>query len=68
MSDETFRQEVALFEGLLPEAVICSHCGYCRPVCPTYAGVGWESCSPRGRLQLMRMLLEGGPLTPEQNA
>ena len=45
------------FEGLDDEATICAYCGYCRSVCPTYAIVGWESCSPRGRIQLTRMLL-----------
>lgn len=54
------------FKGLLAEAIICSYCGYCRSVCPTYEGVGWESCSPRGRLHLTRMMLEGKPLTVDQ--
>jgi len=51
------------FTGLLAEATVCAYCGYCRAVCPTYAGVGWESCSPRGRLQLTKLLLEGAPLS-----
>jgi heterodisulfide reductase subunit D len=54
------------FQGLLAEATICAYCGYCRTVCPTYAGIGWESCSPRGRIQLTRLLLEGTPLTTDQ--
>jgi len=53
------------FQGLLAEATICAYCGYCRTVCPTYADVGWESCSPRGRVQLARLLLEGTPLSAE---
>jgi len=60
--------EPAFFKGLIDEALICAYCGYCRSVCPTYAGVGWESCSPRGRIQLARLLLEGAPLTAEQMA
>ncbi len=60
MSDPTF------FKGLMDEALICAYCGYCRTVCPTYAGVGWESCSPRGRIQLTRLLLEGTALSAEQ--
>jgi Fe-S oxidoreductase len=60
MSDPIF------FKGLMDEALICAYCGYCRTVCPTYTGVGWESCSPRGRIQLTRLLLEGTPLTAEQ--
>ena len=60
MSDPIF------FQGLAAEATVCAHCGYCRAVCPTYAGVGWESCSPRGRISLTHYLLEGAPLTAEQ--
>ncbi len=59
-------KDQAFFEGLMAEAVICAYCGYCRAVCPTYAGVGWESCSPRGRIQLTRLLLEGTPPTRDQ--
>lgn len=59
---------VASFEGLAQEAAICAYCGYCRAVCPTYSAVGWESCSPRGRVHLARMLLEGVPLSPGQAA
>jgi heterodisulfide reductase subunit D len=66
MSDPVSPKEGTFFEGLITEATICAYCGYCRTVCPTYAGVGWESCSPRGRIQLTRLLLEGTPLTPEQ--
>lgn len=54
------------FEGLPAEATICAYCGYCRTVCPTYAGIGWESCSPRGRIQLTKLLLAGTPLSVEQ--
>ena len=54
------------FEGLSTEATICAYCGYCRAVCPTYAGVGWESCSPRGRIQLTRMLLRSPRLSADQ--
>lgn len=54
------------FQGLNAEATVCAHCGYCRAVCPTYAGVGWESCSPRGRVHLTHLMLEGTPVTAEQ--
>lgn len=37
----------------------CSRCGYCEQACPTYVATGRESFSPRGRNQLVRMLLEG---------
>ena len=37
----------------------CVHCGFCLPVCPTYVLWGQEMDSPRGRIYLMKMALEG---------
>ncbi|MGH8898604.1 MAG: (Fe-S)-binding protein [Egibacteraceae bacterium] len=37
----------------------CVHCGFCLPTCPTYALWGEEMDSPRGRIYLMKMGLEG---------
>ncbi len=37
----------------------CVHCGFCLPACPTYALWGNEMDSPRGRIYLMRLGLEG---------
>ncbi len=37
----------------------CVHCGFCLPACPTYVNLHDENDSPRGRLLLMRRLLEG---------
>ncbi len=37
----------------------CIHCGICLPACPTYQATGSEAESPRGRLYLMKKLLEG---------
>ncbi len=37
----------------------CVHCGFCLPACPTYVQLQDENDSPRGRLVLMRRLLEG---------
>ena len=56
----------SFYTGLESEAAICASCGYCRTVCPTYAAVGWESCSPRGRVQLTKMLNDGLELPSSQ--
>lgn len=37
----------------------CVHCGFCLQACPTYVVLEDENDSPRGRLLLMRSLLEG---------
>ena len=37
----------------------CVHCGFCLPACPTYTLWGQEMDSPRGRIYLMKLALEG---------
>ena len=37
----------------------CSRCGYCEQSCPTYVATGRESFSPRGRVQTLRLMIEG---------
>jgi glycolate oxidase iron-sulfur subunit len=41
----------------------CVHCGFCLPACPTYQLLGDELDGPRGRIYLMKQLLEGAAVT-----
>ncbi|HTX20088.1 MAG TPA: (Fe-S)-binding protein [Bacteroidota bacterium] len=37
----------------------CMHCGLCLPTCPTFAVTGLERSSPRGRIRMVKGVLEG---------
>ena len=41
----------------------CVHCGFCTATCPTYQILGDELDGPRGRIYLMKQVLEGQPVT-----
>jgi glycolate oxidase iron-sulfur subunit len=41
----------------------CVHCGFCTAVCPTYRLLGNELDSPRGRIYLIKQILEGQEVT-----
>lgn len=52
-------------EGNEAERILrsCVHCGFCLATCPTYQLLGDEQDSPRGRIYLMKQVMEGGPAT-----
>ncbi len=52
-------------EGLEAEAILrkCVHCGFCTATCPTYQILGDELDGPRGRIYLMKQVLEGAEPT-----
>ncbi|MFV1984294.1 MAG: glycolate oxidase subunit GlcF [Thiohalomonadales bacterium] len=41
----------------------CVHCGFCTATCPTYQLLGNELDSPRGRIYLIKQVLEGDIIT-----
>ena len=45
--------------GMVRAIETCIHCGLCLPACPTYQLLGEEMDSPRGRIFLMKDVLEG---------
>jgi glycolate oxidase iron-sulfur subunit len=52
-------------EGREAETILrkCVHCGFCTATCPTYQVLGDDLDSPRGRIYLMKRVLEGGPVS-----
>lgn len=44
----------------------CVHCGFCTATCPTYVLLGDERDSPRGRIYLIKQMLEGGEAATEE--
>jgi glycolate oxidase iron-sulfur subunit len=43
----------------IPGIETCVHCGFCLQACPTYVNLEDENDSPRGRIVLMRAVVEG---------
>ncbi len=52
-------------EGQEADAILrsCVHCGFCTATCPTYQLLGDELDGPRGRIYLMKQVLEGKEAT-----
>ncbi len=55
--------DVAEAESILRK---CVHCGFCTATCPTYVLLGDELDSPRGRIYLIKEMLEGGRAATEK--
>src|SRR5438105_3559132 len=51
--------------GIEADAILrkCVHCGFCLATCPTYDLLGDELDSPRGRIYLMKQMLEGAAVS-----
>jgi glycolate oxidase iron-sulfur subunit len=52
-------------DGLAAEAILrkCVHCGFCTATCPTYQLLGDELDGPRGRIYLIKQVMEGATPT-----
>src|ERR1700761_7682639 len=52
-------------EGAEAQAIVrkCVHCGFCNATCPTYQVLGDELDGPRGRIYLIKQVLEGAEAT-----
>ena len=52
-------------DGIEADAILraCVHCGFCTATCPTYQLLGDENDGPRGRIYLMKQVMEGGQPT-----
>nr|WP_315401669.1 glycolate oxidase subunit GlcF [uncultured Duganella sp.] len=52
-------------EGQEADAILrsCVHCGFCTATCPTYQLLGDELDGPRGRIYLIKQVLEGAAVT-----
>jgi glycolate oxidase iron-sulfur subunit len=46
-------------EGMVGAVQACVHCGFCLTACPTYGELGQEMDTPRGRIVLIKRVLEG---------
>ena len=57
-------------EGREADAILrkCVHCGFCTATCPTYQLLGDELDGPRGRIYLIKGMLEGAAVTAQDAA
>ena len=65
MQTNIIRQYLDTAKGKEADSILraCVHCGFCTATCPTYQLLGDELDSPRGRIYLIKQLLEGKTVT-----
>ena len=65
MQTQLAPEYAARADGLEAEAIVrkCVHCGFCTATCPTYQLLGDELDGPRGRIYLIKQVLEGATPT-----
>lgn len=65
MKTELSSELLATAEGKEADSILrtCVHCGFCNATCPTYQLLGDEKDGPRGRIYLIKQLLEGKEAT-----
>ncbi|MBK7900656.1 MAG: glycolate oxidase subunit GlcF [Azonexus sp.] len=65
MQTELAPEFLATAEGRRADAILrkCVHCGFCTATCPTYQLLGDELDGPRGRIYLIKQVLEGRPVS-----
>ncbi|MGD2176916.1 MAG: FAD-binding protein, partial [Anaerolineae bacterium] len=59
LSPSLSTEKVPAYTGVANEALICAQCGYCRPVCPVFDVLGWETTAPRGKIAVTKNLRLG---------
>ena len=62
-ASQLIERDVVEADGILRK---CVHCGLCTATCPTYVLLGDELDSPRGRIYLIKNLLESGKAPDER--
>ena len=65
MQTQTTEYFLNTVQGREADAILrsCVHCGFCTATCPTYQLLGDELDGPRGRIYLIKQMLEGQPVT-----
>ncbi len=61
MQTNIIKQYIDTEKGQQADQILrsCVHCGFCTATCPTYQLLGNELDSPRGRIYLIKQILEG---------